>query len=398
MSDRSAFARLTRFTRLPRPWSAQLAFVLALALVATGFSVPRGALAISASAQQVVVIDVESTDILFQKNSTQPMTPSSMTKVMTAYLVFNALERGEISLSTEFEVSQKAASRGGSTMLLPKGRMVTVDDLLRGLIVASGNDAAITLAEGLAGSEAAFAERMNRTAQAIGMTDTNFVNASGWPEPGHVSTARDMARLGLRLINDHWAYYGYFGQEAIVYRGSTFRNRNPVLGKLGVDGIKTGSTQDGGYGVMVSAASEGRRVLVVLNGAGSEAERKTDAEKLTAWALNEFSNHSLFRAGQVIAHAPVWLGTQPTIPLVTQFGLRMTLPAQAHSNLRAQVTYNSPIPAPVTAGQEVGSLIISGPGIKPHEIPVLAGASVDSVGRLERVSTGIRYIVFGSPE
>ena len=372
--------------------------MLALALVATGFSAPRGALAISASAQQVVVIDVESTDILFQKNSTQPMTPSSMTKVMTAYLVFNALERGEISLSTEFEVSQKAASRGGSTMLLPKGRMVTVDDLLRGLIVASGNDAAITLAEGLAGSEAAFSERMNRTAQAIGMTDTNFVNASGWPEPGHVSTARDMARLGLRLINDHWAYYGYFGQEAIVYRGSTFRNRHPVLGKLGVDGIKTGRTQDGGYGVMVSASSEGRRVLVVLNGAGSEAERKTDAEKLTAWALNEFSNHSLFRAGQVIAHAPVWLGTQPTIPLVTQFGLRMTLPAQAHSNLRAQVTYNSPIPAPVTAGQEVGSLIISGPGIKPHEIPVLAGASVDSVGRLERVSTGIRYIVFGSPE
>jgi len=377
---------------------AQLAFVLALVLVMAGFSLPRGALAISASAQQVVVIDVESTDILFQKNSTQPMTPSSMTKVMTAYLVFNALERGEISLSTEFEVSQKAASRGGSTMLLPKGRRVTVDDLLRGLIVASGNDVAITLAEGLAGSEAAFAERMNQTAQAIGMTDTNFVNASGWPEPGHVSTARDMARLGLRLINDHWAYYGYFGQEAIVYRGSTFRNRHPVLGKLGVDGIKTGRTQDGGYGVMVSAASEGRRVLVVLNGAGTEAERKTDAEKLTAWALNEFSNHSLFRAGQVIAHAPVWLGTEPTIPLVAQFGLRMTLPAQAHSNLRAQVTYNSPIPAPVTAGQEVGSLIISGPGIKPHEIPVLAGVSVDSVGRLERVSTGIRYIVFGSPE
>ena len=256
MSDHSALARLLCFTWLPRLWSAQLAFVLALALVATGFSAPRGALAISASAQQVVVIDVESTDILFQKNSTQPMTPSSMTKVMTAYLVFNALERGEISLSTEFEVSQKAASRGGSTMLLPKGRMVTVDDLLRGLIVASGNDAAITLAEGLAGSEAAFAERMNRTAQAIGMTDTNFVNASGWPELGHVSTARDMARLGLRLINDHWAYYGYFGQEAIVYRGSTFRNRHPVLGKLGVDGIKTGRTQDGGYGVMVSAAAE----------------------------------------------------------------------------------------------------------------------------------------------
>lgn len=373
--------------------------LLMLALMFAGLTAAFPAQAITALSRQVVVIDVESRDVLWQKNSTEQMTPSSMTKVMTAYLVFSALNRGEVSLSTEFVVSERAARRGGSTMLLPAGRKVTVHDLLRGLIVASGNDAAITLAEGLAGSEERFAVLMNQTAAALGMKNTNFVNASGWPEPGHVSTALDMTQLGLRLISDHWGYYEYFTASAITYRGSTFRNRNPILGKLGVDGIKTGRTQDGGYGVMLSAAADdGRRVLVVLNGAKNEADRKMDAENLIDWALTHFDNHSLFAAGQVIAYAPVWLGTTSHIPLVAKVEVRMTIPVQAYRSLRAQLSYNSPIPAPIQRGQEVGSLIVTGPGIKPHEVPVLAGASVDSVGRLERVSTGIRYIVFGLPE
>ena len=164
---------------------------------------------------------------------------------------------------------------------------------------------------------------------------------------------------------------------------------------LGVDGIKTGHTNAGGYGVMISAVRDGRRVIVVLNGTTSKEDRKNEAEHLTDWALRAYGNYSLFRAGQVIEHAPVWLGQEDSVPLVAQYGLRMTLPRHTYENLRAQVNYRSPIPAPVQVGAEIGTLILSGPGIDPEEIPVIAGASVDSVGRLERVSTGIRYIVFG---
>ncbi|MDG1415537.1 MAG: D-alanyl-D-alanine carboxypeptidase, partial [Alphaproteobacteria bacterium] len=285
----------------------------------------------------------------------------------------------------------------GSTMWLEQGQKVSVKDLLIGLIVVSGNDAAIALAEGFAGSEPEFAKIMNATAVAIGMLDSNFVNASGWPDDGHLSTAWDLAILGQRLISDHPDFYSYFSRESFKFNDIIQNNRNPVLrdDALGVDGIKTGHTNAGGYGVMISAVRDGRRVIVVLNGTTSKEDRKNEAEHLTDWALRAYGNYSLFRAGQVIEHAPVWLGQEDSVPLVAQYGLRMTLPRHTYENLRAQVNYRSPIPAPVQVGAEIGTLILSGPGIDPEEIPVIAGASVDSVGRLERVSTGIRYIVFG---
>jgi len=353
--------------------------------------------AITTDAKQAIVVDAETGKVLYEKNARQQMVPSSMTKVMTAYVLFNALRAGQLSMDTIYTVSEKASSRRGSTMWLERRQKVSVQDLLIGLIVVSGNDAAIALGEGFAGTEAEFAKLMNATAVAIGMVDTNFVNASGWPDEGHYSTAWDLAILGQRLISDHPDFYSYFARKSFNFNDILQNNRNPILGDelLGVDGIKTGQTDAGGYGVMISAVRDDRRVIIVLNGATSKAERKTQAERLTDWALRAYGNHSLFRAGQVIGHAPVWLGQQDTVPLVAKYGLRMTLPRHTYENLRAQVTYRSPVPAPVNIGTELGTLILSGPGIDPQEIPVVAGASVDSVGRLERVSTGIRYIVFG---
>ncbi len=352
---------------------------------------------ITTEAKQAIVVDAETGFVLYEKNARQQMAPSSMTKTMTAYVVFNAIKAGQLTLDTQVTVSEKARRRGGSTMWLEQGQKVSVKDLLIGLIVVSGNDAAIALAEGFAGSEPEFAKIMNATAVAIGMLDSNFVNASGWPDDGHLSTAWDLAILGQRLISDHPDFYSYFSRESFKFNDIIQNNRNPVLQDeaLGVDGIKTGHTNAGGYGVMISAVRDGRRVIVVLNGTTSKEDRKNEAEHLTDWALRAYGNYSLFRAGQVIEHAPVWLGQEDSVPLVAQYGLRMTLPRHTYENLRAQVNYRSPIPAPVQVGAEIGTLILSGPGIDPEEIPVIAGASVDSVGRLERVSTGIRYIVFG---
>lgn len=372
-----------------------VAVVMALGFALVGL-VPTAS-AITTNAKQAVVVDAETGRILFQKQARQQMAPSSMTKVMTAYVLFNALRAGQLSMDTTYTVSQKAKDRLGSTMWLKKGQKVTVQELLNGLIVVSGNDAAITLAEGFAGTEENFATLMNATAVAIGMVDSNFVNASGWPDEGHVSTAWDLALLGQRLISDHPDFYSYFSRQSYTFNDIYQLNRNPLLDddSLEVDGIKTGQTNAGGFGVMISAVQGDRRVIVVINGAVSKAERKKQAAQLTEYALRAFGNYSLFKAGQVIGHAPVWLGQQDTVPLVAKYSLRMTLMRHTYENLRAQVTYRSPVPAPVQAGDELGSVILSGPGIDPEEIPVLAGATVDSVGRLERVSTGIRYIIFG---
>lgn len=373
-----------------------LATLLTLALVLSLFWA-QAAQAIATEAKQAIIRDAETNTILYEKNAYQQMAPSSMTKVMTAYIMFNALRAGQVTLDTKYSVSEKARRRGGSTMWLEQGQRVTVEDLLLGLIVTSGNDAAIVLAEGFAGSESEFARIMNSTGRAIGMLDTNFVNASGWPDQGHLSTAHDLSILGQRLISDHPDFYSYFSRESFTFNDILQQNRNPVLGneELGVDGIKTGATDAGGYGVMISAVRGDRRVIIVLNGTSSKAERKQEAERLTDWALRAFGNYSLFRAGQIIEHAPVWLGNQDSVPLVAKYSLRMTLPRHTYENLRAQVTYRAPLPAPVIKGDEIGTLILSGPGISPEEIPVLAGATVESVGRLERVATGIRYIVFG---
>lgn len=371
--------------------SLLIAFALLLAL--TG-----AAQAITTSALQAIVLDAETGTVLFEKSADEHMAPSSMTKIMTALIVFDKLNEGTIDLDTRFKVSRKAWAKGGSKMFLHERTFVRVRDLLRGLIVQSGNDAAITLAEGIAGTEADFAMLMNQRAASIGMTTTNFVNASGWPDDNHFSTARDIAALSTYLVLNYTKYYGFFGEGSFKYKGVNQRNRNLLLGKpgLGVDGIKTGATKAGGYGISLSAVKDGRRIIVVLNGMKSKRERTTEGERMVDWALRNFDNYTLFTGGQVVDYAHVWLGEKKRVPLVVKDSFRTTMSRSARANLEARLIYNGPIPAPVTKGQRVGDIILAAPGITPIRLELIAGEEVPKLGRLGAVLTGLRHTVLGS--
>ncbi len=357
----------------------------------------------STSADQAVVYDFETWQILYTKNADQPMSPSSMTKMMTAYVIFDALSAGEIDIEQRMRVSDLAFDPIGSRMWLGLNTTVSVDRLLNGLIVQSGNDAAIVLAEGLSGSVEAFVARMNATAASLGMTGTSFRNPSGLSEEGHYSTARDMAVLSRALILNHAAYYGYFSRTEYTYANIRQLNRNLLLGEgLGVDGIKTGYTSAGGYGQATSAVDPetGRRIIAVFNGTDSKAARKLEAERLVEFGLSNFSNHDLFRAGQVVGHAPVWLGEQTRVPLVVQRNIRRTLRRDAIHNMRATLLlYESPLEAPITEGQEVGKLLYFSLGMSgdtaPFEETVYAGASVEALSQVDAALQGVQYYLLG---
>ena len=360
----------------------------------------------STTATEAIVIDVVTGDTLFEKNADVQMTPSSMTKILTAYVVINEIEAGRLSLTDEFQVSRQAYNRGGSSMFLLQGQSVTVLDLLYGLIVVSGNDAAITLATGVSGSEAAFAELMNETARALGMQNSNFVNASGWPDDNHYSTARDIAILSMRMISDHPSYYNpIFSTREFIFNGVRQQNRNPLLGAnfrglpdnfLVADGLKTGTTERGGHGLAGSAIdASGRRVVMVLNGMSSKDERRAESIGMMHWAFTELNNFQLFRAGQVVGYAPVWLGLEDHVPLHATQSLILTLSAASFANMEANLIYNSPLEAPVYVDQPVGHIQLTAPGIDPILVPVVAGQSVDSVGRFQQVLTGLQYSVLG---
>ena len=353
----------------------------------------------STSADQAVVYDYETWQILYTKNADQPMAPSSMTKIMTAYIVFQALAAGEVDLEDRLRVSQRAFNPIGSRMWLGLDTTVSVDRLLNGLIVQSGNDAAVVLAEGIGGTVENFVARMNAAAGSLGLTSTTFMNPSGLNEPGHTSTARDMALLSRALIEDFPQYYPYFSRTEYTYADIRQLNRNLLLGgRLGVDGIKTGFTSAGGYGQATSAVDPetGRRIIVVFNGTESKAARKREAERLVEFGLESFSNHELFQVGQVVGHAPVWLGEEEAVPLVVQRLVRRTLRRDAINNMRGTlVLYQSPLEAPIVEGQEVGRLLYFSLGMsgetEPFEETVFAGASVGGLSRVEAAVEGVRH-------
>ncbi len=372
--------------------------LISLALFSLSFVMlaAQTSLALSTVAKEAIVVDMGTGTVLFEKNPDNQMAPSSMTKIMTAYVAFNQVQAGVVSLGTQCKISKKAWAKGGSKMFVGEGTFITVEDLLRGVIIQSGNDAAIALAECISGREEDFAGLMNYTAQQIGMVSSSFRNASGWPDKDHYSTARDIATLSVRLIEDHPTYYRMFGEKEFTYSKVRQLNRNPLLNRnIGVDGIKTGHTKVGGYGLAASGARNGRRVILVLNGMNSKATRASESERLMNWSLRTFSNYSLFRPGQVIEYAPVWNGEKNHVPLIVSTGMTVTLPLNARENMRAQLSYNGPVPAPVTAGQQVGEILIVAPGIQPLRIPMLAGESVQANGKIGSVINGVQYSLFG---
>ena len=349
---------------------------------------------INTAAPQAVVYDYELWNVLFEKNADTRMAPSSMTKILTAYLVFEDLANGSLELSQRFRVSSNAYQREGSTMWLGLDTYPTVDQLLNGLVVQSGNDAAVVLAEGISGSVAAFAARMNATAERLGMHNSNFVNPSGLPDENHYSTARDIALLSAAIIRDFPDYYAIFSRRSYTYNGLTQNNRNLLLGREGVDGIKTGRTQAGGFGLALSASDAERRIIVVVNGLSGVEEREREGRRLLDWGLTTFSNHALFSANQVLGYADVWLGERAQVPLVLEHPFRLTLRRGLADTLEARVVYLSPIEAPIVQGQEIGQLLLTSNRSELNErVPLVAGHDVPRLSPMSAILESLRYRV-----
>ena len=333
------------------------------------------------AAKQAIIIDMGTGMTLLNKNADQRMPTSSMSKVMTAYMVFEALKQGRVSMGTEFTVSEKAWKKGGSKMFIEVGKKVTVDDLLKGLVVQSGNDAAIALAEGLMGEEDAFAKVMTQKAHELGMKNTNLKNASGWPDPDHYSTASDLAILAQRLVVDFPHKYSLYSMKEFEYNGIKQPNRNPLLYRdLGVDGIKTGHTDAGGYGLMASGERNGRRVVMVVNGLESSQARANESARLMGWALNSFENETILSKGQVVENAKTVFAKSDVLPLTVNRDIRVTVPTGQKDNVTLKAEYNEPIQAPVKQGDEIGVLHISVPQIGDFAVPLVASQDLDKAG------------------
>lgn len=350
----------------------------------------------STKAKQAILIEDKTGTVLLEKNADMRMPTSSMSKVMTIYMVFQALKEGRISLNDKFSVSEKAWKKGGSKMFVKFGDKVKVDDLLQGVIVQSGNDATIVLAEGISGTEDVFASAMTAEAQALGMKNSNFVNASGWPDKNHYSTARDFAILAKRIIHDFPEYYHYFSEKEFTYNGIKQRNRNALLFRnMGVDGIKTGHTEAAGYGLMASAVRNGRRLILVVNGLANEKERADEPARLFEWGFRAFDNYDILKASDKVAEAPVWLGIADNVPLVIKDDITLTLLKADKDKIKLTVSFDGPLPAPVKKGEEVGILKIEIPNFETKKYPVYTGSSVSELGVFPRTIKKAKQLLFG---
>ncbi|MDB2682730.1 D-alanyl-D-alanine carboxypeptidase [Alphaproteobacteria bacterium] len=367
--------------------------LLCLISASSAYAVPT----IKTSAKQAFIIDYQTGTVLFEKNADDRMATSSMSKVITSMVVFDAIKRGEIALDDTFEVSEKAWKKGGSKMFVEVKKKVKVEDLIRGVTIQSGNDATIVLAEGLSGTEDEFAKRLNKMAASLGMTNSNFMNASGWPDDDHYSTARDLSTLGRALIRDYPEFYPIFSETEFTFNSIKQQNRNPLLYRnIGADGIKTGHTVLGGYGLMGSGVRDGRRVVLVVNGLESERARAQESAKLLDWALGRFKNYRFFDGDQSIAEANVVLGKEDTIPLVLKKPLMFTLPKGYEKELKVELSYNGPFVAPIVEGLEAGRLVISIGEQTLFDGPVFTGANVEQKGFFSRTLDKAKILVGGS--
>jgi serine-type D-Ala-D-Ala carboxypeptidase (penicillin-binding protein 5/6) len=377
---------------------AQVALVGALlvgALTATGGAAQAGNM--DTIARQAVLIDMTTQTVLFEKNADERMPPSSMSKIMTAYMVFSALKEGRVKLEDGMPVSQRAWKMGGSKMYVELDNSVKIDDLIKGVIVQSGNDACIVLAEGLAGSEEEFARRATAKAKELGLTGTNLVNATGWPDPQHYMTARDLAKLAQRLITDFPEYYHYYSIREFTYHKIKQGNRNPLLYRnIGADGLKTGHTDAAGYGLTASAERDGRRLVLVVNGLPNMQARADESARLIEWGFREFQNYALFKRGDVVDEARVWLGQAPTVPVTVAKDLKVTMTPSERDGMKVTLVTPTAVAAPIKAGDPVGKLVITGPGFSAKEVPVVAAADVERKGVFGRAVAAARYFVFGS--
>src|SRR6218665_153533 len=305
----------------------RILWVAAVCLVAFTAQPAQAQSQLETKAKQAIIVDVNTGVILYEKDAHSRMPTSSMSKVMTTYMLFEELKKGAIKLDDTILVSEKAWNMGGSKMFIGVGDRVKVEDLIRGIVIQSGNDATVAVAEGLAGTEESFAEAMTARAKEIGMKETNLKNASGWPDPDHYSTAHDLAILAYRTIQDFPEYYHYFAEREFTYNKIRQPNRDPLLGAVaGADGLKTGHTEAAGYGLMGSAIRDGHRVVMVINGLESMAERKEEGVRLLEWGFRNFDRKKLVKQGEAVDRAAVWLGKSPDVELVAAKDLDIVMP------------------------------------------------------------------------
>lgn len=381
--------------------AARVRRVLFIAATAIGLAPAlAGAQGFETAARQAFMVDFQTGAVLYNKNGDELMPPSSMSKLMTAFMVFERLAAGTLQMSDQMGVSEKAWKTGGSKMFVHVGDRVSVEDLLRGVIIQSGNDACVVLAEGLAGSEERFAEQMTARARELGLTKSVFKNATGLPQDGHVMTARELAMLAREIVIRFPQYYRFYSEISFTYNNIKQGNRNPLLYKnTGADGLKTGHTDAAGYGLTASARRDGRRIIMVVNGLKSMNERSREAERLIDWGFNEFDNYKIFTPGQVVDNAGVWLGMQPTVPLTVSKETFVTLSKRDRPGLKVTAVWDNPIPAPIQAGQPVGRLLIAAPEMdkleqpKQIEVPLVAAGPVERLGFAGRIQASLLSFV-----
>ncbi|MFK7938758.1 MAG: D-alanyl-D-alanine carboxypeptidase family protein [Roseovarius sp.] len=362
-----------------------LTFVLAL--------VAQSADAFDTRAKSAFVLDQTTGTVLMHKNADTPLPPASMSKLMTLYVAFEAIRDGRLSMSEKLPVSKHAMSYGGSTMFLDTTDRVVVEDLIRGIIVLSGNDACAVIAEALSpdGTEAGFARYMTQRAQKIGMTNSTFANSNGWPAAGHRMSMRDLALLARRLIEDFPEYYPMFAETEFKFDGrapQNTQNRNPLL-KLGIgaDGLKTGHTQAAGYGLVGSAAQGDRRVIFVVSGLDTAQARAQEAEAIVNWAFRQFSQKELITTGTEVARAAVWMGNAESVGMTPARDVNTLVPVLSEDGVKAEVIYTGPLRAPVKKGDEVGTLVFSPEGLPETSVPLIAMEDVTKGGFLPRLKT-----------
>ncbi|HEX7073111.1 MAG TPA: D-alanyl-D-alanine carboxypeptidase family protein [Hyphomicrobiaceae bacterium] len=356
----------------------------------------------STEAKQAILIDADTNAILFEHNADQPMHPASMSKLMTLVMAFKAIRSGQLKLEDEIQMSVNAWRSGGapsgtSAMFVPVGEKVTVNELLQGIIVQSGNDASIALAEALAGTEQAFAQLMTLHAREIGLKSSTFKNSTGLHDPQHLTTARDLAKLAQHVIKEYPEFYPMFAQPEFRYRRHRFINRNPLLKMdIGADGLKTGYTEESGYGIVASAKQDGRRLIVVVNGLPTAAKRRDEAARLLQWGFRSFSEFRLFDEGEIVGRARVWGGDQFYLPLTgDDGGVSVWLPrAVANQRLKAEIVYNSPLKPPIKKGEPVAKLRVTSAMNTTSEVPLYAAEDVAAAGIMRRGLDTLAYMAF----
>jgi len=376
-------------------------FTIFLALIAAA----APARALDTQAEHAVLMDAATGDVLWSKDAETPVPPASMSKLMTLELLFQQLKEGRVNLNSGFNVSENAWQTQGSKSFVALGSQVKVEDLIRGIIIQSGNDACVVVAEALGGSVEAFARLMNNRAKELGLNESHFVNSDGLPDPpGQLMSAMDLARLARHLMQAYPEYYHYFGEKEFVYNNIRQPNRNLVLEKFpGADGLKTGHTDLAGYGVTASAMRNGERLILVLNGLRypgkndwwAEQYRGDEAARIFNIAFSQFHNYKLFDANTVVSRAKVWHGAADDVGLVVGAPLALTMEDDVHKQLKIVAHYDGPVQAPIAKGQRIGTLIVNGPGYPTRMWPLYASGAVDEEGIFGRAVQGLSILFHG---